>query len=249
VNSDEIVVGRIPVLECLRARKRKALQLYILDSSRGLEEIGDAASHVPVERVSRSDLDRLSGGVTHQGVALKASPLPIRTLNDWLARDIANDAFVVILDCVEDPQNFGAIVRSAAACGAAAVIFPKDRSAPISATTMKSAAGAIEHIDLVQVPNIARAASQLKKHEFWIAALMPDAPQVLWEANLADRIALVVGNEGKGIRPLVKKQCDLSVRIPLTGEITSLNASVSTAIALAECVRQRHQASQQERRN
>jgi 23S rRNA (guanosine2251-2'-O)-methyltransferase len=239
-NEKDTVIGRIPVLECLRAQKRKALQLFLLQSGRGLEEIEGAACHIPTQHTSRQELDRLCNGENHQGVVLLAKPLHLRTLNEWLARDIAKDAFIVILDCVEDPHNFGAIVRSAAACGAAAILFARDRSAPISPTTMKSAAGAMEHIDLIQVPNIARAAKELKKHEFWIAALMPEAPQVLWEANLRGRIALVVGNEGKGIRPLVEKQCDLTVRIPLTGAITSLNASVSTAIALAECVRQRH---------
>jgi len=238
-NSSNTVIGRIPVLECLRAQKRKALQLFILDSARDLDDVRAAARNVPIERATRQDLDKLSGGGTHQGVVLRTGPLPIFELGDWLKRPLAKDAFIVILDCVEDPHNFGAIVRSAAACGAAAVIFPKDRTAPISATTMKSAAGAIEHIDMVQVTNIARAATQLKEHDFWIAALMPESRQVLWDANLRDRIALVVGNEGKGIRPLVEKQCDLTLRIPLSGPITSLNASVSTAIALAECVRQR----------
>lgn len=236
----ETVIGRIPVLECLRARRRKALQLFLLESGKGLEELRDAARHVPVSLVSRQELDKMTNGSTHQGVVLQTAPLPLLTLNEWLSRPIAKDAYIVILDCIEDPHNFGAIVRSAAACGAAAVLFPKDRTAPISATTMKSAAGAMEYIDLIQVPNIARAATDLKKHGFWIAALKAEAPQVLWQANLTDRIALVVGNEGKGIRPLVEKQCDLAVRIPLTGAITSLNASVSTAIALAECVRQRY---------
>ena len=240
-NEYELLIGRIPVLECLRAKRRKALQLFLLDTGRGLEEIEAVAGHVPTRRISRHELDRLTDGATHQGVVLRAAPLHMHTLSDWLAKPLAKDAFVVILDCVEDPQNFGAIVRSAAACGASAIIFPKDRSAPISPTTIKSAAGAVDHIDMVLVPNIARAATELKKHDFWVAALMPDAPQVLWEANLQGRIALVVGNEGSGIRPLVQKQCDLTLRIPLTGAITSLNASVSTAIALAECVRQRYQ--------
>lgn len=239
-NHHETVIGRIPVLECLRARRRKALQLFLLDSAQGLGEIRAAAGHVPVREVPRMELDKLSGGATHQGVVLLANPLPVRPLNEWLNGTIAADAVLVVLDCIEDPQNFGAIVRSAAACGAAGVLFAKDRSAPISAAAMKTAAGAMEHIDLIQVPNIARALDQLKKHEFWVAALMPDSPQVLWQANLKGRIALVVGNEGKGVRPLVEKQCDLRLRIPLTGAITSLNASVSTAIALAECVRQRY---------
>ena len=238
----DTVIGRIPVLECLRARRRKALQLFILDSGRGLDEIRAAARGIPIREVQRPELEKLARGETHQGVVLLANPLPVRPLNEWLARPLAADAFIIILDCIEDPHNFGAIVRSAAACGAAAVIFAKDRAAPISPAAMKSAAGAMEHIELVQVPNIARAADLLKKHEFWIAALMPDGTQTLWEANLKGRIAIVVGNEGAGIRPLVEKQCDLRLRIPLSGPITSLNASVSAAIALAECVRQRQPA-------
>ncbi len=239
-NNHDTVMGRIPVLECLRARRRKALQLFLLESARDLGEIRAAAGHIPVREVSRQELEKLAEGGSHQGVVLFANPIPVRPLNEWLAGKIAPDAVLVILDCIEDPQNFGAIVRSAAACGAAGVMFAKDRSAPISPSAVKAAAGAMEYIDLIQVPNIARAADQLKKHDFWVAALMPDSPQVLWEADLKGRIALVVGNEGKGVRPLVEKQCDLRLRIPLTGAITSLNASVSTAIALAECVRQRY---------
>lgn len=235
----DTVIGRIPVLECLRARRRKALQLFILDSAKGLDEIRHAAGHVAVHTVPRQELDRLANGGTHQGVVLHANPIPVRPLAEWLARPLAEDAFIVILDCVEDPHNFGAIIRSAAACGASAVLFARDRSAPLSPAALKSAAGAAEHIDLVQVPNIARAADQLKKHGFWLAALMPESPQLLWDADLRGRIAIVVGNEGAGIRPLVQKQCDLGLRIPLTGPITSLNASVSAAIALVECVRQR----------
>lgn len=236
----DTVIGRIPVLECLRARRRKAHQLFLLASGKGLGEIRDAAGPVPVRELPRQELDRLAGGATHQGVVLHANPLPVRPLNEWLARPLAPDTFIAILDCIEDPHNFGAIIRSAAACGAAAVLFSRDRSAPLGPATIKSAAGAVEYIDLIQVPNIARAATQLKKHDFWLAALMPEGRQVLWEADLRGRIALIVGNEGAGIRPLVAKQCDLALRIPLTGPITSLNASVSTAIALAECVRQRH---------
>ena len=228
------------MLECLRARKRKSLQLFLLESAKGLGEIRHAAGHLPVREVPRQELDKLAGGGTHQGVVLQANPLPVKTLNEWLAGPLAPDALLVILDCIEDPHNFGAIVRSAAACGAAGILFGKDRSAPLSPAAQKSAAGAMEHIDLIQAPNIARAADLLKKHSFWVAALMPESPQLLWDADLTGRIALVVGNEGKGVRPLVEKQCDLRLRIPLSGPITSLNASVSAAIALAECLRQRH---------
>lgn len=192
-----------------------------------------------MEECSRQDLDNLSKGAIHQGVVLEADPLPRVPLDRWLAGSIPADAVVIILDGVEDPHNFGAIVRSASACAASAVIFGKDRSAPISSVAMKSAAGAMEYVDLIEVTNLVRAVEALKKSGFWIAGLDADAEQDLWDADLKGRIGLVVGSEGKGVRRLMTKHCDFHLRIPLSGPITSLNASVSAAIALAECVRQR----------
>ena len=236
----DIVAGRIPVLECLRARRRKALELCVQDGARGLEAIRAAAAHLPVQERSREQLDQLTKGVMHQGVVLKAHPLPILGLPEWIKRGTGPNALLLVLDGIEDPQNFGGIVRTAAACGAAAVLFGKDRAAPISPAACKAAAGAMEHIDLIRVTNIARALTSLQEGGFWTAALAGEAETNLWDANLTGRIALVVGNEGKGVRKLVLEKCDLRLRIPITGPITSLNASVSAAIAMAECVRQRH---------
>lgn len=233
------VIGRIPVLECLRAKKRTARRLFLLRGGKGLEPIQAAAGWIPVEECSRSDLDALAKGATHQGVVLEADPFPRVVLEDWLKGPVPADAFVVILDGVEDPHNFGAIVRSAAACAASAVVYGKDRSAPISATSAKSAAGAMEYIDLIEVTNLVRAVEALKKADFWIAGLDANAEKDLWDADLKGRIGLVIGSEGKGVRPLMAKHCDFHLRIPLKGPITSLNASVSAAIALAECLRQR----------
>lgn len=233
------VIGRIPVLECLRAKKRTARRLFLLRDARGLEAIRAAAGPISVEECSRQDLDNLAKGAIHQGVVLDADPLPRVALDRWLAGSIPADAVVIILDGVEDPHNFGAIVRSASACAASAVVFGKDRSAPISSVAMKSAAGAMEYIDLIEVTNLVRAVEALKKSGFWIAGLDADAEQDLWDADLKGRIGLVVGSEGKGVRRLMTKHCDYHLRIPLTGPITSLNASVSAAIALVECVRQR----------
>ncbi len=181
----------------------------------------------------------MAKGATHQGVVLEADPIPRVALEAWLAQSLAPDAVIVILDGVEDPHNFGAIVRSASACGASAVMFGKDRSAPLSAAATKSAAGAMEYIDLIEVTNLVRAVEALKKAGFWIAGLDANADKDLWDADLTGKVGLVIGSEGKGVRRLVAKQCDFHLRIPLTGPITSLNASVSAAIALAECLRQR----------
>lgn len=233
------IAGRIPVLESLRAGKRRARRLFLQSGAKELDAIRAAAAGVPVEERSRGELDLLVGGVLHQGVVLDADPLPLLDMKAWLARVNARDATAVVLDGVEDPHNFGAIVRSAAAMGAAGVVFAKRRAAPLSPAALKSAAGAMEHIDLVEVVNLVRALEQLKADGFWLAALDADAPQTLWEADLSGRLALVIGSEGRGIRPLVARTCDFQVRIPLAGAITSLNASVSAAVALAECLRRR----------
>ena len=233
------IIGRIPVLESLRAGKRTPRRLFLLSGAKGLEAIRAAAGATPVESLSRQELDRLTKGATHQGVMLEADPLPLWELEAWLRRPLPEQPVIMILDGVEDPQNFGAIARSAAACGAAGLLFAKDRSAPLSPVALKAAAGAMEYLDLIQVTNLSRSLDQLKAAEFWIAALEADGDQLIWEADLRGRIAVVIGSEGKGVRPLVRKHCDYALRIPLEGPITSLNASVSAGIALAECLRQR----------
>lgn len=235
----ERVVGRIPVLECLRAAKRSPRRLFLLEDSRGLEAIRDAAGTTPVAFEKRKNLDALSGGVVHQGVVLDADPLPLRSIEDWCSGPLDDDALIVVLDGVEDPHNFGAIVRSAAAFGAAGVVFGKDRAAPISPASVKSAAGAMEHIDLVRVTNLVRALKILKDTGFWVTGLDAAGSESLWETDLSGKTALVVGSEGKGMRRLMKEQSDHHVRIDLAGAITSLNASTAAAVALAECRRQR----------
>ena len=236
----ERIFGRIPVLESLRAGKRSPRRLFFYANAKGLEAIRAAAGNLPVEAVTRDELDRLSQGQLHQGVVLETTALPRHRLEDWLNTPAcAKDAIVVLLDSIEDPHNFGAVIRSASALGVSGVIFAKDRSAPLSPAATKAAAGAMEYIDLIQVTNLARSIRSLQDNGFWVASLEADATQDLWQANFTGRIALVIGSEGKGTRRLVRERCDFSLRIPLTGPITSLNASVSAAIALTECARQR----------
>ena len=233
------LAGRIPVLECLRAKKRTARRLFVLSSAKGIDDILEEAGAIPVEECSRKELDDLVEGAVHQGVVLEADALPLLDEKAWLGQELPPDAVAVVLDGIEDPHNFGAIVRSASALGASGVFFAKRHAAPLSVASVKSAAGAMEHIDLVEVTNISRALVALKEAGIWVAGFDADAPQTLWEADLGGKIALVVGSEGKGMRRLVQETCDFLVRIPLTGAITSLNAGVSAAIALAECRRRR----------
>lgn len=235
----ERVIGRIPVLECLRAGKRKAKRLYIARDAKGIENIRAAAGDVPVSVCSRDEIAALAPGTVHQGVVLEAEPLPLCDMDDWATRPFPESSVIVALDEIADPHNFGAIVRSAAACGACGVVFCARRAAPVSPASVKSAAGAMEYIDLVRCANLARGLATLKNAGFWTMALDADAPQTIWDIDLTGRIVLVVGSEGRGVRKLVRETCDFAARIPLTGPITSLNASVSLAAALIECMRQR----------
>jgi 23S rRNA (guanosine2251-2'-O)-methyltransferase len=236
----EWVPGRNPVLECLRARKRKAHRLYALQGARGLDAVYRLLGDVPVQECSRAELNRMAPETVHQGVILEADPLPVHKAETRIPQGFPEDAIVIALDGVEDPHNFGAVIRSAGACGVCAVLFGKDRAAPISPASVKSAAGGMEYVDLLQAANLVRCLDALKEAGFWIAALESDAPQRIWDADLTGRIVLVIGSEGTGIRRLVREHCDLHLRIPLRGPISSLNASVSAAVALEECLRQRH---------
>jgi 23S rRNA (guanosine2251-2'-O)-methyltransferase len=210
-----------------------------LPTADDIREILDAASTSPCERRDRQQLDRLTEGVPHQGVVLEADPLATLSVDEWLHRiRERTNVCALLLDGVEDPHNFGAVIRSAAAFGSAGVLFGKDRSAPLSMSAMKSAAGAAEYIDLVQITNIPRALAQLKDAGFWISGLDAEGDRSIWNADLRGRCVLVVGSEGRGIRRIVRESCDFLLNIPIEGPITSLNASVSAAVTLAEWKRQ-----------
>ena len=235
------ITGRIPALECLRGGKRRPRRLFLLGGGKGLDPLHAAAraASIPVEECDRRRLDQLAGGDMHQGVVLEAEPLPVLTVEDWLATQTDPDTIVVVLDGIVDPHNFGAIVRSAVAFGATGIVFAQDRSAPISPASVKSAAGTMEHADLICAPNLVRALQKLKEADFWVAGLDLEGAEPLWGAKLGGRIALVIGSEGKGMRRLVREHCDFLIQIPTPGPIGVLNASASAAVALAECVRQR----------
>lgn len=174
----------------------------------------------------------------HQGLAAKVHPLPDRGIEDVIAEaDGLESAHVVILDQVTDPQNVGAILRSAAAFGALAVILTERHAAPESGALAKAASGALEHVPLIRVANLARALELLKKGGFWIAGLAAEGSQTLADAKLSGKVGLALGAEGPGLRRLTREHCDLLVRLPTGGSIDHLNVSNAAAVALYELVR------------
>ena len=235
----DLVIGRLPALACLYAGKREVRRALLYKNAEGMEEILGALQAGQLVWTDREVLDKMAMGARHQGVVLEVAPLPLLTLGAWLEKGVPAQCAVLILDSITDPMNFGAVIRSAAALGAAGVLFQKDRAAPITPAVVKAAAGGVEYIDLILATNLVRDIRRLKEEGFWVYALDAGGDRVLWQSDLKGRVALVVGSEGAGIRRLVKEQSDFVISIPVRDELGSLNASVSAGIALAEWVRQR----------
>jgi 23S rRNA (guanosine2251-2'-O)-methyltransferase len=189
-----------------------------------------------VERVDRSVLDRLAKGERHQGVVVEAPPLRIVTLEDLV---VSENALVIALDELTDPHNFGAIVRSAVALGATGVVWPEDKSAPLSPAMARASAGAVEHARLCRVSSLPRALTELAEGGLSVIGLDASAEKELSAIDLSAPVCLVVGSEGKGLRHATKRACTGLAKLPMRGPIASLNASVAAAIALYEVVRQR----------
>ena len=242
---DDIIYGLNPVLEALRG-DRRAFELFVAGntSDRRYEKLVKLAAEkgVPVRQREKHDIGRLCGSEYHQGVALRVEPFPYADLADILVRwrKSGENGLLLVLDGIQDPQNLGALIRSAACAGAHGVIIPKDRAAGISAAVERASAGATETIPVARVANIAQTLDELKREGFWVFGAADDAPTSIFGADLSGHLTLVIGSEGDGIRPLVKKICDLMVAIPLQGGVGSLNASVAGGIILFEAVRQRY---------
>ncbi|MEI9982777.1 MAG: 23S rRNA (guanosine(2251)-2'-O)-methyltransferase RlmB [Aliidongia sp.] len=229
--------GRHAVLAALANPDRKLLRLVATEEN--AEELRALAQGPVLQVLSKDELQRLlPPSAVHQGMALVAKPLKPLAVEDVLERlGERSDGIVVALDQVTDPHNIGAVLRSAAAFGAAALIVP-DRNAPdISGTLAKSASGAVEHVPLVRVVNLNRALEQLKKAGFWTVGLDGGAERTLASHNLSGRVCLVLGSEGDGLRRLTREACDLMARLPTGGPVASLNVSNAAAIALYELVR------------
>ena len=228
--------GNHAVLAAISNPARRKHRLVLTgDSARYLENARiEAPADVVAEVMDRRDIDRLlPPGAVHQGMALQADPLDPVTLEEVIGRN-GDEQVMVVLDRPNDPRNIGAVLRSAAAFGAAAVIVP-DRHAPeATAALAKAASGALDRVPLIRVTNLARALEQLKAAGFWCAGLAADGGQILSETDWAARTALVLGAEGAGLRRLTEETCDFMVRIDIDGDADSLNLSAAAAITLYE---------------
>ena len=229
--------GVHPVLEALRAGTVRRLRIAERAGDR-LREVTDlaTASGIRVERVPQDAIDRLAHGATHQGVVADVESEQSVDLRDLVD---ATAPLIVVLDGIEDPHNLGAILRTADAAGVSGVVVQSRRSALHAGTVAKSSAGALSHVRIAEVVNIARTIQELKDLGVWSVGLAGEADQAYDQVDMTGPTALVMGAEGPGLRRVVRESCDFLVSIPMAGRVGSLNVSVAAGIALFEAVRQR----------
>lgn len=240
----EYVWGRYPVLEALRSRRR-VHRVLIAQGPRdpALTQIQDQARRVgvTVETVSRRRLDELSKNSNHQGVIALTAPRQYADLDDILARaeELGEEPLLVVLDAIQDVQNLGSLIRTAEAVGAHGIVIPEHRAAGLTPAVDKTSAGAVEFLPVARVTNLNRTLDDLKRKGIWCIGLDGDAETTYDKANLKGPIALVVGNEAKGISRLTRQHCDQLIRLPMRGHVGSLNAAIAGSVALYEILRQR----------
>jgi len=234
-----LIYGINPVLEALRAGRVKQLRIAeraggrVIELARGAERDG-----IPVKRAAAADLDRAAAGGVHQGIVAELHGAVALDVSDLLAA-AKDPALFVVLDGIEDPHNVGAILRTVDAAGADGVVRQSRRAAPLGGAAAKASAGAVSHVKVAEVVNIARALEELKAAGVWTVGLAGDVTKRYDEVDLTLPTALVVGAEGTGLRRLTRERCDWLVSIPMLGHVESLNVSVATGIVLFEGVRQR----------
>ncbi|MEO1170684.1 MAG: 23S rRNA (guanosine(2251)-2'-O)-methyltransferase RlmB [Myxococcota bacterium] len=246
MSRNELIYGRHPVREQISARADAVKRVFVADGTQhpSVNELIDDAKRakISVERLSRKKLESMVGRVAHQGVAAEVTPFRYVEIEDLVESVTTSDrpGLLMVLDQIQDPHNLGAILRSAYALGAHGVVIVKDRATEVTGTVAKASAGAATKIPVARVTNLRAALEQLKDAGIWIYGAAAEAERELSEVDLTGPVAMVVGNEGKGLRRLVAETCDALVSIPMRGELGSLNASVSAGIVLYEVVRQRN---------
>lgn len=240
---EELVAGRRPVEEAFVARRPARRLLVVPQRRAALEKLVLHATNlrIPIVEVEGGSLTALAGFDGHQGIALVVEPRRYAGLEDILARAASRGEppFILVLDSLEDPHNVGSLLRSAEGAGVHGVIFPTHRQAPLSPSAVKASAGAVEHLLLCPVDDLAGALSDLHARGVRIAGAEGDAPMTARQSDLRGPLAIVVGSEGQGLGPAVRRRCDMFMRIPMRGAVGSLNAAVAGSILLFEAVAQR----------
>jgi 23S rRNA (guanosine2251-2'-O)-methyltransferase len=231
----DLLYGRNAVAEALKSGRRRVHRLIVADGAHGLDPLVAMLRHVEV--LPRDDLDRLAHGAHHQGVIAEAEPFRYSALDDLL---VADAPFLLALDSLQDPQNFGSLIRTAQACGVDGLIIPEHRAVGVTPAVSNASAGAVEHLRVARITNLSRALSSLKPRGVWIHGLAVEAETPYFETDFHGALALVVGSEGAGLSRLVREACDTLMSIPVSpGAIQSLNASVAGSLVVYEAFRQR----------
>jgi 23S rRNA (guanosine2251-2'-O)-methyltransferase len=241
----EYIWGRNPLIETLHSQRR-IKRILLAEGQREAPAIASIVKEaerrgIEIEVVPRARLDQLSRGAVHQGCLALVEERAYANMEQILehAAEKNEAPFLLILDAIQDVNNLGSLLRTAEAAGVHGVIIPQHRAAEVNATVVKTSAGATEHLLIAQETNLTRVVEQLKKRVVWVVGLAGEAQTLYTQADLKGPLALVVGNEGKGISRLVRENCDLLIKLPMHGYINSLNAAVAGSIALYEALRQR----------
>ncbi|PWV94310.1 23S rRNA (guanosine2251-2'-O)-methyltransferase [Paenibacillus cellulosilyticus] len=242
--SEEIVAGKHPVLEALRSG-REINKIWVAEGAQKhltAPIIAEAKQlGVIVQFADKRKLDTLAGDVAHQGVIAQVAPYRYYEVDELLeaANEKGETPFLLVLDEIEDPHNLGSILRTAECTGAHGVIIPKRRSASLTATVSKTSAGAAEYVRVARVTNLAQTIELLKEKGVWVAGTDVSAEQDVYRTKFDMPLAIVIGNEGKGMGRLIREKCDFLVKLPMAGKLNSLNASVAAGVLMYEVLRQR----------
>lgn len=241
----EVLYGIHPVTEALKASRRSVNKIYVVRGriSKRHEQVIELAKgcNVPIDTITKEQLTERTGTDMHQGIGLQVSPYPFSDFSEILNRAQTTDAdsFIVLLDHFVDPHNLGAVIRTALCADIDGLVIPKDRAVTATPGVSKASAGALEHILLARVTNLVDIIRKLKEKGIWVVGLDRTANISVFSAEFSVPVAIVIGGEEKGLRPLVRSHCDYLVSIPQAGVINSLNASVAGSIVMYEILRQR----------
>lgn len=245
---EDLIEGRNAVIEALKSERTIEQLLIAKGDTEGSVNLIIALAkerHIVIKEVDRKKLDNMSVSKAHQGVIAIVTPYDYFEVSDILkcAEEKGEKPFILILDEIEDPHNFGAIIRSAEVCGVHGIIIPKRRNVGITPIVYKTSAGAVQHMKIAKVTNINTVIDELKEKGLWIYGADMDGENYCYEVDFSGAAALVIGSEGKGISKLTKSKCDVLTKIPMRGNINSLNASVAGGIMMYEIMKQRLQRS------